>query len=62
MDLTTAEATLKTELASIISVLDLVVKYGPYLETLIPGLSEYLPLATKLEAALKAAEAALASA
>lgn len=59
MDFAVLEATLATELASVVAVLDLVVKYPTLVELLLPGAAEYMPFVVKLDAALKAAQVEL---
>jgi hypothetical protein len=57
---TQLEASFVAEVASVVSVLDLFVKYETLLETWIPGISRYVPFINKLDAGLKAFQAASA--
>lgn len=58
LDTAQLDVIVKAEIASVVSVLDLFVKYEALLETWIPGVSQYVPFINKLDAALKAAQAA----
>lgn len=60
MDLATLEADIKAEVASVVSVLDLVIKYETPVAKWVPDIAEYLPFVVKLDAGLKAFLAALA--
>jgi hypothetical protein len=62
MDTAAFDASVRAEIASVIGVLDLLVKYEAWAEKLLPGVSVYLPLAVKYNAALKAAQAVLVAA
>lgn len=48
------EASLVAEAASIVSVLDLFVKYEVQLEAWIPGISQFVPFVNRIDAGLKA--------
>lgn len=56
------EASFVADVASVVSVLDLFVKYEALLETWVPGISQYVPFINKLDAGLKAFQAASATA
>lgn len=60
-DPTQLEVNVNAEIASVVSVLDLFIKYQALVELIIPGASAYMPIIVKLDAGLKAAQVAIAA-